>query len=385
MVNISFMHDRFTALYGGRAVIYQSPGRINLIGEHTDYNEGFVLPAAIDMAIYVAISVREDQEIHLFSEKYQQSYRETILGLKPANLQWPNYILGVVDELIKRSLGVGGFNLVVDGDIPEGAGLSSSAALECAVAYALNETFRLGLGKMELVQIAQKAEHQYAGVMCGIMDQFASVFGKKDQAMKLDCKTLEYRYVPVQLRGYELLLVNSHVKHELASSAYNERREACFQGLAWVREKYPQVESLRDVSQQMLDQSVRKRSEGVYQKCLYVIQENSRLQMACKALEQQELHLLGQCMFETHDGLSRQYEVSCEELDFLVARAKESTHVIGARMMGGGFGGCTINLLKQGTVTNFLSALKPLYCDRFGIELTAYQVRIEEGSHCLSD
>jgi galactokinase len=258
----SHILQQFINKYHSTPRIFKSPGRINIIGEHTDYNEGFVLPAAIDKAVYVAINQRDDQEIHLFAAHYQESFVTDNNKVKPSEVQWANYILGVVSELQKLGCAIGGFNLYIDGDVPGGAGLSSSAAVECAVAYALNEMYVLSLSKMQLVKVAQLAEHNYAGVMCGMMDQFASIFGQKDQVMMLDCKTLSYKYVPFNIPGYQILLFNTNVKHNLVSSAYNERRAACFQGVAWVKEKYPAVNSLRDISLAMLDECVK--DEHVY-------------------------------------------------------------------------------------------------------------------------
>ena len=245
----------FKEKYSDEPLIVRSPGRVNIIGEHTDYNEGFVLPAAIDKAIYVAVSKRSDERIHLYSIDYHQSFEVELQDIQPTK-NWATYILGVVHQLVERGHEVGGFNLAIDGDVPIGAGLSSSAAVECAVVYALNELFALGISRMEMVLIAQKAEHTFAGVMCGIMDQFASMFGKKDHVIKLDCRSLAYEYRPLKLDGYKLVLFNTNVKHSLSSSAYNERRQQCEQGVAWVREQHPHVNSLRDVKMEMLRENV---------------------------------------------------------------------------------------------------------------------------------
>ena len=274
----------FKEKYSDEPLIVRSPGRVNIIGEHTDYNEGFVLPAAIDKAIYVAVSKRSDERIHLYSIDYHQSFEVELQDIQPTK-NWATYILGVVHQLVERGHEVVGFNLAIDGDVPIGAGLSSSAAVECAVVYALNELFALGISRMEMVLIAQKAEHTFAGVMCGIMDQFASMFGKKDHVIKLDCRSLAYEYRPLKLDGYKLVLFNTNVKHSLSSSAYNERRQQCEQGVAWVREQHPHVNSLRDVTMEMLRENVLPKDKLVYTRCKFVVEEIQRLLTACDDLE----------------------------------------------------------------------------------------------------
>jgi len=382
-MDINKIQQQFNELFHSNATLYKSPGRINIIGEHTDYNEGFVLPAAIDKAVYAAISKREDNEVHLFASKYKESFQTTITDIKPVEKQWANYILGVVSEIQKLGLAVGGFNLVIDGDIPGGAGLSSSAALECAVAFALNDQFDLQLEKMQIVKVAQQAEHNFAGVLCGIMDQFASVFGRKNHVVKLDCKTLEYRYVPINIPGYKFVLFNTNVKHNLASSAYNDRRAACFQGVAWVKEHHPEVNSLRDISVEMLNTYVKDKDADIYQKCKFVVEEIERLQLACEDLEANDLVSLGKRMLATHDGLSKAYEVSCKELDFLVDQVRNNPAVLGARMMGGGFGGCTINLIKEEAIEGITTNLEEAYLKEFGYGISTYHVNIENGSEVI--
>ncbi len=361
-------------------LIIRSPGRINIIGEHTDYNEGFVLPAAIDKAIYVAVSKRDDDNIHLYAGDYNESHIVSIDNVATSEKHWPNYILGVVDQLQKRGYKPGGFNLVIDGDVPLGAGLSSSAAVECATAFALNELFALGLSKLQMVQIAQKAEHTFAGVMCGIMDQFASMFGKKGHVIQLDCRSIEYEYVPLELKNCKILLLNTNVKHSLSSSAYNTRRQQCEQGVAWVKEHHKNVSSLRDVTMQMLNDFVLHKDEIIYKRCKYVVEEIQRLLQGCNDLQQGDLKALGKKMFRTHEGLSKEYEVSCEELDFLVDAVKDNPGVIGARMMGGGFGGCTINIVDENEIDNLINKLKPVYEKAFNKELTCYVAGIDNGT-----
>ena len=372
----------FTQIFSGNPIIVRSPGRINIIGEHTDYTEGFVLPAAIDKAIYVAISKSDDGLIHLYSSAFNEHYEITIANIHPTQ-NWETYILGVVDQLIKRGYPLTGFNLVVDGDIPIGAGLSSSAAVECAVVFALNELFELGIDKKDMVLIAQKAEHTYAGVQCGIMDMFISMFGKKNHVLKLDCRSLEYTYKPLQLDGYKLVLLNTNVKHSLASSAYNERRRQCEQGAAWVQEHYPLVKNLRDTTIQMLDEFVATKDALVYQRCRYVVEENQRLLAACNDLENGDIASLGKKLFQTHEGLSKAFEVSCPQLDFLIDAVTNDPDVLGARMMGGGFGGCTINIIKENAAEELIKKISTQYKEAMHIELTPYFVQTANGTERL--
>jgi galactokinase len=298
----------------------------------------------------------------------------------PSDKHWPNYILGVVDQIQKRGYKIDGFNLVIDGDVPLGAGLSSSAAVECATAFALNEIFALHMDKMEMVKAGQKAEHTFAGVLSGIMDQFASMFGKKDHAINLDCRSLEYEYVPLRLNGHKILLLNTNVKHSLSSSEYNTRRKQCEQGVAWIKEHHPNVKSLRDVSMGMLQQYVQPKDELIYKRCKYVVEENIRLLEGCEDLKKGNLEALGKKMFRTHEGLSREYEVSCKELDYLVEQVKNNPAVVGARMMGGGFGGCTINLVKEDAIDDLVSQVSKDYQKAMNLELSAYVAVIEDGS-----
>lgn len=367
------------------AFVVRSPGRVNIIGEHTDYNEGYVLPAAIDKAIYVAISPRPDDEIHLWSCDFDQRCTCRLKEVKPASLHWANYVLGVVDQLQKNGHQPGGFNLVLGGDVPIGAGLSSSAAVECASVFALNRLFRFNLEKLDMVKMAQKAEHTFAGVLCGIMDQFASMFGKKDFVIKLDCRSLAFEHVPLAMEGIKILLLNTNVKHSLSSSAYNERRQQCEQGVEWVRAFHPEVKSLRDVSLEMLDRHVAGRDALIYQRCRYVVEENQRLLQGCEDLKNGDLPALGKKMFRSHEGLSREYEVSCGELDFLADFVKTWPAVLGARMMGGGFGGCTINLVREEAIEPLTAAAGEAFHREFGHDLTAYVAQIEEGTAVVKE
>jgi galactokinase len=382
------MRDKIIETYRSQfksepAACFFSPGRINIIGEHTDYNNGFVLPAAIDKGIYVAIGKTENTVIQLYSLAFAEFFFIDIADLHITNIAWANYILGVVAQVTKMQKQISGFNMVIGGDLPIGAGLSSSAAVECTALFAINQLFQLQLTKLQIVQMAQQAEHEYAGVKCGIMDMFASVYGKKDYAIQLDCGTLNYQYVPLQLDGYLLVLLNTNIKHSLASSAYNTRRKECEQGVAWLSEQFPQVQSLRDATIAMLNEVVLSKNKLVYTRCRYVIEEITRLQEACAALANNDIKRLGECMYATHTGLSKAYEVSCAELDFLVDRAKNHEAVVGARMMGGGFGGCTINIIKAEAAAIVMEELAIAYAKEFNLTLTPYTVTTSNGTHQL--
>jgi galactokinase len=365
--------------FGGDPLIVRAPGRVNIIGEHTDYNEGFVLPAAIDKASFVAVGKRDDEQILLRSEDFHEAHEKNISSLVPSK-DWTTYIMGVVDQLIKRGYPVHGFNLVIQGDVPMGAGLSSSASVECAVAFALNELFQLHIPALELIDIAQKAEHVFAGVMCGIMDQFISVLGKKDHVIKLDCRSMEYEYEPLILKGVKIVLFNTNVKHSLASTEYNTRRNECNEGVAILKEHVEGIRSLRDVTPPMLEQYLRPMYKTIYQRCKYVVEENIRLLEACEALKAGDIRLLGERMFATHDGLSKAYNVSCTELDFLVDQVRDIPQVLGARMMGGGFGGCTINLVKEEFVEELTFNISKAYQQNMGKELTTYIASTDDGA-----
>jgi galactokinase len=375
--------DTFREVFGcTETLVVRSPGRVNIIGEHLDYNEGFVLPAAIDKAIYVAIGKRTDDIVHLYAIDFKESIEVKIADIKPTD-SWATYVLGVVDQLIKRGHSISGFNLVLDGDVPLGAGLSSSAAVECATVFALNEMFDLKIDKIEMVRIAQKAEQTFSGVMCGIMDMFASMFGKNGQVIKLDCRSLEYQYKPFNLDGYKIVLFNTNVKHALCSSAYNERRQQCEQGLTWIKAHHPQVNSLRDATLEMLLQHVATKDALVFMRCKYVVEEIQRLLSGCDDLEKGDMNALGKKMFATHDGLSKMYEVSCKELDWLADAVKNNAAVLGARMMGGGFGGCTINLVKDEAIDELVEKISIGYKQSMQLELAAYVATIENGTEVI--
>ncbi|MDY4911796.1 MAG: galactokinase [Sodaliphilus sp.] len=370
------LRTAFTERFSSNPVFYASAGRINLIGEHTDYNGGFVFPGAIDKYIMTAININGTDKVRLYSVDMNQ-YTE--FGLreedKPAE-QWACYVFGVCREVIKRGFEVKGFDAVFAGDVPLGAGLSSSAALESCFAYALNDLFNDNkISIFELALIGQSTEHNYCGVNCGIMDQFASVFGKKDCLMRLDCRSLEFKYFPFKPVGYKLVLVNSQVKHELVDSPYNKRRESC-ERVA----KTLGVETLRDADMSMLEAAKAQISDEDYKRAVYVIGEKQRVLDVCEALEKGDYETVGQRMYETHHGLSKDYEVSCEELDFLNDVAKECG-VTGSRIMGGGFGGCTINLVKEDLYDTFVQTAKTKFNEKYGIEPIIIDVVISDGAH----
>lgn len=370
------LRTAFIERFSSNPVFYASAGRINLIGEHTDYNGGFVFPGAIDKYIMTAININGTDKVRLYSVDMNQ-YTE--FGLreedKPAE-QWACYVFGVCREILKRGFEVKGFDAVFAGDVPLGAGLSSSAALESCFAYALNDLFNDNkISIFELALIGQSTEHNYCGVNCGIMDQFASVFGKKDCLMRLDCRSLEFKYFPFKPVGYKLVLVNSQVKHELVDSPYNKRRESC-ERVA----KTLGVETLRDADMSMLEAAKAQISDEDYKRAVYVIGEKQRVLDVCEALEKGDYETVGQRMYETHHGLSKDYEVSCEELDFLNDVAKECG-VTGSRIMGGGFGGCTINLVKEELYDTFVQTAKTKFNEKYGIEPIIIDVVISDGAH----
>ncbi len=368
-----------------QSITVKAPGRINLIGEHTDYNNGFVLPAAIQKAATVTIEKRVDRIVTLIALDLNESISILLEEIKPSEIHWANYIIGVIAQFQKKHNFPIGFSITLKSDIPIGAGLSSSAAIECAVAYALNELFAFGIDKMELALMAQKAEQEYAGVKCGIMDQFASLFGKKDHVVLLDCKTMEYQYFPLLLKDYTIVLFDTQIKHALASSEYNTRRLECEAGVAMIQTKYANVVSLRAANLEMLNECVSADLYPIiYNRCKYVIQEIERTLAATQNLVANELVAFGEKMFATHEGLSKLYEVSCPELDVLVDIVKNKEGVIGARMMGGGFGGCTINIVKATEVNRVIANTSEAYKQQTGKDLVNYIVSIEDGAYIIN-
>ena len=383
-MDIEYVRSRFIKHFDGTTgAVYASPGRINLIGEHTDYNGGFVFPGAIDKSMVAEIKPNGTNLVKAYSIDLKD-YVEFGLNEEDApRASWARYIFGVCREMIKRGVEVKGFNTAFAGDVPLGAGMSSSAALESTYAYALNDLFGENrIDKLELAKVGQATEHNYCGVNCGIMDQFASVFGKKGQLIRLDCRSLEYQYFPFDPQGYRLVLVDSVVKHELASSAYNKRRQSCEAAVAAVQKKYEGVEFLRDVTMDMLNDCKDDISEEDFKRAEYVIEEIQRVLDVCAALEKGDYETVGQKMYETHQGMSKLYEVSCDELDFLNDLAFDCG-VTGSRVMGGGFGGCTINLVKEELYNTFINKAKEDFKAKFGRSPKIYDVVISDGARRL--
>ena len=384
------------------SLVVKSPGRINLIGEHIDYNHGFVLPAAIDKYIEVAIAKRTDGAIHMVALDLGETIIVPMHNLQPHATAWVNYIIGVVDQVLntennhasivinlvsKRDILAAGFDICIQGNIPLGAGLSSSAAVECAVLFAINELYQLSLSKMQMALMAQSAEHKFAGVHCGLMDMFASLHGQKNKAILLDCDSLAFTYYPIELKDYSIVLFDTQIKHALASSEYNTRRLECEQGLKIIQEKYPTVKTFRDISMEQVEACMASNTSlnttKIYQRCKYVVEEIARVQLAVKDLQKGDMQAFGKKMFETHEGLSKLYEVSCSELDFLVEAVSNNENVLGARMMGGGFGGCTINIIKTTAVEEITKALTARYTQVMHKELAMYITSIEDGTQLV--
>lgn len=356
-----------------------SPGRINLIGEHTDYNDGFVFPAAINKGIFLSIDKTKADVSKVFALNKEEVYEFSLDNIEPIkDGGWRNYILGVISELQKLGYNVENFNAVFAGDIPGGAGMSSSAALENSFVYGLNELFNLGISKNEMIVISQKAEHNFAGVKCGIMDQYASMFGVKKSALLLDCRTVESQSFKIDFGDYKLMLINTNVKHDLSETAYNDRRAVC----EMVSKKL-NVKALRDISLKDLEAIKAEITASNYEKVSYVIEENNRVQSFSKAIKEHNLEMLGKLLYQSHKGLSEKYKVSCKELDFLVDQAKKNKKILGARMMGGGFGGCTINLILKSEFKKFKKEISEKFQSEFGQECSVYSVKLSQGTHLV--
>ena len=382
-MNTRAIEDKFRILFKTDGDLYASAGRINLIGEHTDYNGGYVFPGAIDKVIAAAIKPNGTNKVRAYSLDLQEMVEFGLTEEDKPDLQWARYIFGVCREILKREGIVEGFDTVFSGDIPLGAGLSSSAALESAFAFALNDIFNEGkIDRFELAKIGQATEHNYCGVQCGIMDQFASCFGRSGSLIRLNCKTLEYQYFPFSPEGYKLVLLDTCVKHRLASSAYNFRRQSCERAAAAIKKNHPEIDFLSDCKRVWLDEVRSEISEEDFLRAEYVIGEVQRVLDVCDGLERGDYETVGEMMYQTHFGLSRLYEVSCEELDFLnkLARRQEVT---GSRVMGGGFGGCTINLVKEELYEGFVKEARKQFSINYGREPKVYDVVISDGARRL--
>jgi len=376
---INNVKNTFIRTFKTDPLLIFSPGRINIIGEHTDYNKGFVFPAAINKGIVAAIQKSELDFSTAYALDLDGKVEFNLDKLKPLKEgRWENYVYGVVHEIQNKNKLIGNFNLVFKGNIPSGAGMSSSAALENSIVFGLNELFDLELSKHDMILISQKAEHNFVGVKCGIMDQYASMFGLKNHALLLDCRTIESQPYEIDFKDYQLMLINTNVKHSLSDTEYNDRRSAC-KSIS----KLLSVKALRDATEADLEKIIDKVTPANYQKALYVIQENSRTLKAAKAIEYGDLETLGSLIYQSHNGLSNQYKVSCHELDFLVDQAKANPNILGARMMGGGFGGCTINLIAKTQAEAFAEKVSKAYHREFNKTCSVYFIEISEGTHLV--
>jgi galactokinase len=381
---ISQVSSVFEEKFGGQPQLYFSPGRINIIGEHIDYNDGFVMPAAIDKGVYFAMAANNtSNQFNFYSIDFNEHFTADIHSLQPTNT-WKNYVLSVVNQFIKAGVSVGGFDCVFAGDIPVGSGLSSSAAVEGGIAFGLNELFNNGaFSRQKMALLNQAAEHDYPNVKCGIMDQYANMNGRKNSVLLLDCKAVTHQYFPLQLAGYQIVLINTKVHHSLAESGYNNRRQICEEGLRII-EKASGISSFRAIkSVAELNSYQTLMSEQTFVKCTFVVEEILRTQEAAKLLQANDIAGLGQLMYQTHHGLSKKYEVSCPELDFLVELAAKNPSVLGARLMGGGFGGCTINIVATQAVDGFIAEALSSYHTQMGNKGEAYVVTTSDGTFKL--
>ncbi len=380
---VEYTSNAFKEEFGSQPEhIFLSPGRVNIIGEHVDYNDGYVLPASIDKYICFAVSENPTSNECIFvakdlNETFSCSVTEE---LQPVSEMWANYLLGVLHQIQQKNVRLHGLKILFSSTIPIGSGLSSSAALECGFAFILNEIFNIGISKKELALIGQKSEHTFVGVNCGIMDQFASVFGKEDQVMLLDCNTLEHHYFNAEIKGYQWVLFDSCVKHTHLTSGYNDRRADMEHAKHVLHQHYPNVNSFRDVTVDMLDEHRNEIGEIPHKRSNYVVGEIERVKKTAEAMSQNKPEEVGKFLYETHQGLSKEYEVSCDEVDFLVEEAMKHSTVQGARLMGGGFGGCSINLIKDEDAEMVIATVKERYKDAFGIEMKVYPIKIAHGT-----
>jgi galactokinase len=375
------IQTKFQEVFNSEPLIIRAPGRINLIGEHTDYNDGFVMPAAVDKEIFFGIAASNDERSVAYSLMYDERFELDLNDPKPVSEPaWANYLLGVLFQFKENGYPVKPFHCVFGGNVPLGAGMSSSAAMECGFAVALSEYHLLNVPKLKIITMAQWAEHNFVGVKCGIMDQFASVMGREGHVIVLDCRSLSHQYAPLDLHDYNIILCDTKVKHSLVDSEYNTRRMECESGVRILQKHHPSIKSLRDVSMEMLDSHKKEFSGKIFQRCRYVVEEIARVQLASEDLKRGDIAAFGKKMYETHEGLSKLYEVSCTELDFLVEEAQKLGSAIGSRMMGGGFGGCTINLVKHEDSEKFITHMHERYKSKFDIDMPAYDVKVVDGT-----
>jgi galactokinase len=380
-----YISDKFIEKFGRDSdLVVRASGRINIIGEHTDYNEGFVLPAAIDRYIYFAAAKNGTNTCRFWADDIEEFAELELNDIKAVDQLWANYLFGILQQFQKLGVALEGFDVAFGGNLPIGSGMSSSAAMEVGIASVVKALFDVEIGKEEIALLAQRSSHQFIGVPCGIMDQFASIMGQKNRVIRLDCRTLKHDYIPFHPGDYRVVMINSKVSHSLASSEYGTRVKECQAGVEKMRQFYPEVRSLRDVSLEQLEQHREDLPEVVYKRCHYVVAENDRLLLACDALEAGDITLLGSLLNQTHQGLRDEYEVSAAEVDFLVDFAQQYTGVAGSRIMGGGFGGCSINLVHKEQVDSFIKDVIGAYREAFGIEAEAYKVAVVDGTRPVS-
>ncbi|NWF50826.1 MAG: galactokinase [Ignavibacteriaceae bacterium] len=377
--------EQFKKFYGEHHLIVKSPGRVNLIGEHTDYNEGFVLPASVNKNIILVLSARDDEKYSMIAYDLNDRLEMSLVKISPGDKFWANYLLGVIDQLEKAGKSIPGFNCVFGGNIPIGAGLSSSAAIETGFLFALNILFDLKLTELEIIKMARQAENDFVGVRCGIMDQFVNIYGIAGKLLKLDCRSLDFDYFPFTNDKIKIVLCDTKVKHSLASSEYNKRRLQCENASLILSSIDPRIKSLRDCSLDLLLENKKMLDEETFNRCHYVIEENIRVESACSNLLNNDFDSFGKCLFESHYGLRDKYQVSCIELDYLVETAAKHSSVFGARMMGGGFGGCTINIVQKEKLEEFSLYIKENYAKVFNTSLPVYFMEITDGTRVIQN
>lgn len=382
-MNITHLTSLFHEKFSKNGWIFASPGRINIIGEHTDYNKGFVLPAAINQYFYAVIQKNDLRQCRVFSENFHQFENFSIDEACPTSKLWAKYFYGVIQEMKKIGKEVQGVDVLVSSEIPFGAGLSSSAALTSTFGFALNKLFQLNLSRFDLALIGQKTEHNYIGVKCGLMDQFASLFGKENQLILLDCNDYSHHYTPFISSDIKIVLFDSQVKHSLAHTEYNLRRQDCENGLKILQTIDPTITMLRNFDETLLEENANKFPPKILNRCRFVLQENNRVHRVCESLKNNDIQEFGKAIFESHEGLRDLYEVSCSELDFLVETARNTKGIIGARMMGGGFGGCTLNFVQQNNYDEFVDTVKIKFEKKYQKEAKYYEIQIGNGAQQL--
>ncbi|WP_092793408.1 galactokinase [Algoriphagus hitonicola] len=378
------LQELFQKTFESTPIISFAPGRINLIGEHTDYQEGFVFPAAVQFGIWVGVQKNQLPYCRLYSMDFEEEFTFDWQSFSPKKGHWSTYVMGFLAQLKQAGYPFAGFDMMIGGDIPVGAGLSSSAALSVSIGTGLSQLFGLKLTLLSISKYAQNSEHQYAGVNCGIMDPYASAFGKKDHALLLDCRSNQHQEITVNLGEYSLLLVNSNVKHSLEDSAYNQRRAACEKSVEILKAEFPEINTLRDLRNPDLNQVEKLLPASLFPKAKHVISECERVQSAADSLQSGDLKSFGKLLNASHQSLSQDYEVSCAELDFLAEKAQNFPGILGSRMMGGGFGGCTINLIETQKISDFQEKIHQLYQEEFGMKPSFISVEISEGARIVS-